>query len=424
MAELEAGLEAEMGSLENAADNEPDSAISDHGSDHTQTLPVDDIQDGDTSIVFADGTDWTHIRKGKKRQKVSSSGASLETFKSLNIHEKLTVLHSDIQNQNEKVANIEQKVDTCLRLHTRVNTIEANLGDADRRLLLLEYKTIDLESRGRRNNLLFNGFDEERLEICEMKIESFLERALDVERVVIDRAHRLGRYTRGSHRPIIVAFRDYATVEAILSNAHKLKGKTISINRDFPKEIVAARKSLWKLFKDLKRDYPNSKVSMVYPAKIKKDGQVIEDAFPRWNEIMSGSRILINQRPQTVGNSNAQQRDPRAPFNTRPGQTDPADSAQVDPLTAHAPNVANPNNAASAFPVSPVRSNTPRRQDRSRSPPRRNRSLSDRSRPRARYQVPPNFRRSHQESPIHRPWSDPNDHGNVLPELPPQDETR
>ena len=395
------GIEAEMSSPGDANGKEPENiqnaANIDLENGHSQPV-LANSQDGDGSVVFAPGTDWTEVRKSNKRQKISSSGVSRDTFKSLDIHDKLAVLHVDILDQKEKVANIESKVDTCLRLHTRVNTIERNLGDADRRLLLLEYKTSDLESRSRRNNLIFNGFGENRQEVCSMTIENFLEATLEVQPFAIDRAHRLGRYTRDSNRPIIVAFRDYTAVETVLSNAYKLKGSDISINRDFPKEIVAARKSLWKEYKDLKADYPQSKVSLVYPAKIKKDGRVIADRFPLWHDIMSGSRIAVPQRPRSNA---ANDRGSRAQSNFCPSQTASADGMQTDPLIAHVPPAVNTDNASSD---SPPRSNFERRQSRSPNRRARTRTSSGRSRAHSRYQWPSNLTPTRRSSSIHRPW--------------------
>lgn len=120
--------------------------------------------------------------------------------------------------------------------------IESRLTEYDRRLLLLEYKSIYLDARGRRKNLVFVGFTEERGEDCKLKIQNFVRNKLEIQsEIVIDRAHRLGKYKRHSNRSIIVAFRDYSATEAILFGASKLKESRYAINRDFPKEIALAR---------------------------------------------------------------------------------------------------------------------------------------------------------------------------------------
>lgn len=160
------------------------------------------------------------------------------------------------------------------------------------RLTLLEYKSVDLEARSRRNNLIFGGIAEDRNENCIRTIQTFVKDHLNIEySPTISRAHRLGRYDRNSTRPIIVCFVDSCDTEYIISVANRLKGTDYHINRDFPQEITNARRTLWPIYKDLRKNYPNSKISIVYPAKIIKDGSVYADMFPQWSLAMQGSRF-------------------------------------------------------------------------------------------------------------------------------------
>lgn len=139
------------------------------------------------------------------------------------------------------------------------------------------------------------------------KIQSFLRETLGIlTEICIDRTHRvpLGAFKPGITRPIIVAFRDFTATQEIISNAYKLKNTTYSTNRDYPPEIVDGRKSLWPQFKKLKQDNPNNKVVMAYPAKIITNGQIVNDAFPKWNTIMQRSRVKFStQNKQSASNT-------------------------------------------------------------------------------------------------------------------------
>ena len=138
---------------------------------------------------------------------------------------------------NARVTDLEQDVQYLF----------AQKAESDTRIKYLEYKSIDLEARSRRNNLIFRGHPElvgEEDSDSEPIIRKHLadDLLLGPEHICIQRAHRLGNLTqlnrrwakRRGPRPIIVCFRDYKDVELIMSNAKMLKGKTFGINRDFP----------------------------------------------------------------------------------------------------------------------------------------------------------------------------------------------
>ena len=71
-------------------------------------------------------------------------------------------------------------------------------------------------------------------------------------------------------------------MELILSNASILKGSCFSINRDYPREIVDARRILFREKRDIKSEKPDSKVTIKYPAKLVVDGLTVKDMFPDW----------------------------------------------------------------------------------------------------------------------------------------------
>ena len=237
-------------------------------------------------------TGWNKVNYNRKRQKLSSGGdsATPDKYNSLSIDEKLSVIYTEMHG---KMASMEQKLDRCLQLHNKVDDLDQCMNEHESRLLLLEYKSLDLEARTRRNNLIFNGMSEARDENCMLLIKQFLQERLGLSDIRIERAHRLGRFNRSRSRPIIVSFLESSSVQSVLSNAHKLKGSPYSINKDFPQEIANARKSLWGEYKQLKQNYPHSNINIVYPAKLIKDGRIVRDLFPRWNNIMSGNRVQV-----------------------------------------------------------------------------------------------------------------------------------
>ena len=163
-------------------------------------------------------------------------------------------------------------------------------------LKTLAYKSIDLEARSRRNNLIFYGFAEMYDENCFSAIREFIKRQLDLDadKMYIARAHRLGPRKIGfmaPRRPIIANFRDFCDTDVIMSRAHLLRNTPFSIGYDLPKEIKEARKKLWDEVKRIRQTSPRVKFQIVYPAKLLVEGKVVMDEFPDWGRVMKGSRL-------------------------------------------------------------------------------------------------------------------------------------
>ena len=162
-------------------------------------------------------------------------------------------------------------------------------------LKTLAYKSIDLEARSRRNNLVFWGLLENHHENCFAIIRDLIHRHMDIDagRMYIARAHRLGPRKIGQRspkRPIIVNFRDFCDTETIMSKAHMFKNTPFSVAYDLPKEINEARKKLWDELRSIKRADPRAKFQILYPAKLIVDGKLVRDEFPDWGAVLHKSR--------------------------------------------------------------------------------------------------------------------------------------
>ena len=114
---------------------------------------------------------------------------SKEAFKGIPTDDKivslLEIMISDFGSMNSRVKNIENNVHALISKNAQ----------SERRIKLLEYKSIDQEARSsRRNNLIFRGFKEVvGNDDCVSIIQNFLsDDQLDMQDVTIQRAHRLG----------------------------------------------------------------------------------------------------------------------------------------------------------------------------------------------------------------------------------------
>ena len=145
--------------------------------------------------------------------------------------------------------------DNTKALDSKINNTVSNVKE-------IKLKTIDLEDRARRCNLVFYNFPEPpqgQSEDCEMLILNLLDslKILDGEQVWIERAHRLGRrkFDSDKPRPVIVCFSYFKQKEEIVRNARKFKAVSINFSEDFSRETLEEHKKLFNLGKHAKQTY-------------------------------------------------------------------------------------------------------------------------------------------------------------------------
>ena len=253
-----------------------------------------------------EGGAWS-TQTRRKRNRRSTGGTFSESISKETLCSISKEAFKDMPTDDKLVSLFEIMISGFGSMNSRVNNIENNVHaliseKADRRIKLLEYKSIDQETRSQRNNLIFRGFSEVvGNDDCVSIIQNFLSNQLDMQDATIQRAHRLGTLRgtgmrpgyvgqRRKNRPIIVCFRDYKDVQDILAKAHTLQGTEFGINRDYPDEIVKARSRLWGDYKAEKPRYPRGKVYIGFPAKLVVAGEVVRDEFPDWQGVLKGSR--------------------------------------------------------------------------------------------------------------------------------------
>ncbi|XP_065658843.1 uncharacterized protein LOC136083376 [Hydra vulgaris] len=125
-----------------------------------------------------------------------------------------------------------------------------------------------LEDRQRRNNLRIEGVkenDNESWDDTEKIIINIFENNLNVNGVIIERAHRTGIIEKKNPRTIVIKLLNHKDKVKILKNANKLKGSGIYINEDFSLETSTIRK---KLLEESKLHRINGKYSVVIYDKL------------------------------------------------------------------------------------------------------------------------------------------------------------
>lgn len=142
------------------------------------------------------------------------------------------------------------------QLKAETDCLQKKLNEADR-------KIDDLESRTKRNNLLFFGFPKkanETTDDCEASVSSFLKHELEIpDTIEFDRVHRLNNR---NDAPIIARFTFYKDRVKVMKAKYKLKGSKIFIGEDFSSRVREMRKLLIPHMKKARSE--GKRVKMVF----------------------------------------------------------------------------------------------------------------------------------------------------------------
>ena len=273
------------------------------------------------------------VQTAQSKRRRCNTGTDNATFASLSMDDKISLMFDKLnhveqtgEQTNKTVANIAQSLHQA---SSQIGLMNTRMSGHEQFLKLIAYKSIDSEARSRRRNLIFHGLAEMKNEDCSYKLSEFLwyEMGLEMDDLYIERIHRLGSLQKARQtvtsadqpirRPIIVAFNDTKSVNKVLDNAHMLRGSGFSVTRDFPQEIVKARRGLMPRYIQEKQNRQN-KVTIEYPARIVVNGKTITDAFPDWHTVLHKDRYeMVNSLSQTVNMNfavnNGQQACPQNP---------------------------------------------------------------------------------------------------------------
>ena len=100
-----------------------------------------------------------------------------------------------------------------------------------------------------------------------------------------------------------MAFNDKRSVDRVLDNAYVLRGSSYSVTRDFPLEIVKARRTLLPQYIKEKQNRKN-RVFIEYPARLVVNGKTVCDAFSDWYTVLQQDRYdMAKTLSQTVNTS-------------------------------------------------------------------------------------------------------------------------
>ena len=248
--------------------------------------------------VFLDADDSTEnierCRRDKKRKPNSGEEEASELTELKNemrcmrdcidkMCDMMKTVCSRMDRFEERFVVVEKKLD---KQSEDVDVLRKGLTDMEEKMQHMEDKLIDQEARSRRNNLVFHGVREDQGEDCARTVSNIISQVCskaDSDRIVIERAHRLGRVPapqrRGAvtPRPLIVRFLDYNDRERVRGARRNLP-RDVKVTEDLPWQIRQARGSLNSALEEARRKSRDAWIT--YPARLIVDGKLMKEVRP------------------------------------------------------------------------------------------------------------------------------------------------
>ena len=168
-------------------------------------------------------------------------------------------LEEDVKNVKEEVKNMREEVKMVKERQVEsfdcIDELKRGAGVIEKKLSLMEDRIEAAEQYSRRENLLFYGIPEKREENVRNDILNIFKEVIPQQQwneKDIVRAHRLGKFTNQSTRPIIVKFTHHIDKMRLLNERDNLKKKRISISNDLTGH---QRRTLKNLHNEGKKGY-------------------------------------------------------------------------------------------------------------------------------------------------------------------------
>ena len=169
------------------------------------------------------------------------------------IDNNLTALSIKINHLEQSQAVTTQRQDRCEHDLTKLKEDNS----------LLRGKVLQLESYGRRDNILFHNVPENKGEDVSKQVLDLINAAgLRLDERSIIRAHRLGQYKPKSTRSIIIKFHHYHDRIAVFKSSQAIREACtfkLAISEDFPREVQETRRILLPIYHAAKRKFKDNK---------------------------------------------------------------------------------------------------------------------------------------------------------------------
>ena len=205
----------------------------------SDVLPRDtsDSEDGDKLNAT--------IRK-KKQEEVPEEGVKLSTEEMIELmYEMVTKLKSDSDSKTRELLKQGKQIK---QLEDKVLLLTKVIKHQDKRIENVDQKTIAIEQRSMKDNLIFTGIEEMKNEVCIEVMKKFFKDNMQItETIKMKVAHRIGK---GVNRAMVVRLSKQADKGLIFKHFKNIKnkvngeGKPYNIRNQLPEKLNEQQRDL------------------------------------------------------------------------------------------------------------------------------------------------------------------------------------
>ena len=239
-------------------------------------------------------------RREVKQEVVKEIKADVKEEVTSVVKKEMTKHATENKKMKEKLESCESKMSQIESEAARgLQMIESVSDRMNDKMQFFENKMLDLEARGRRNNLLFYGVKEEGSENCFSVVQDIIKNKLKItETIRIERAHRIGEKRGQNQRPLIVRFLDYSD-KVVVKKERKSLPTNVSMSDDLPYPIRQAQKKLVPELKEAKESKHEAFIR--FPATLYVNGQPVRSVDPLTMEMRDGPPLSAHPQATTAG---------------------------------------------------------------------------------------------------------------------------
>lgn len=190
--------------------------------------------------------------------------------------EVIKVYNADIY---DKIVKLQLDVK---KLQEENEKISAELTEYKQRTALLEHDLAQVDKKQKRSNVIFRGLEESSSP--KSSVEQVCSQIMEVPNIAVKEAKKT--YNRNGKMTVCVELNDESMVYNLLKNSSKLKGSSISVDRDLTRDAREKKTAMLFLKKQLFAIDNTKKVI------VRDDRMKIENDWFYWNrekQLMSGN---------------------------------------------------------------------------------------------------------------------------------------